>query len=703
MLRSPFRREGSADSTCLCLLLVLALLLLAPAGPGAADSEPDESDEPEAQPAAPVHSVGDVTVTATRAERDVLEVPGSVTVIDREEIERSGVVSIPELLRRQQGIFVFNRSTSPADTVVEARGFNNGGGNGQNLLVQVDGRRVLEPDSDFTDWALLPLDAVETIEIVRGSTSAIYGDNATAGVINIRTRPGEGPPRARLEGGVGSWSTGGGSLDAAGSSGPLTASLGIEGLQTDAYRKQADFWEQNYGGTVEWALADLLRAGVQGRYHRDFRSLPGGLTEAQIEANGRRSVDPNNLGDETDVWSGFVNGWLELFPIEGVQLSLRPWWRTRSDDSTLSLLFLGAPSSTDTEADKLSTGADFQAQVDLPIFGHRNRFMTGIEFFHDERTSQSRGGFDLDTDTHRNVFGVFVQEEFNITDTLLLSAGARYDRGWYDLATGPPGTPPSKDAPCYAEWSPKAALTWRVLPELSVYGSYAHGFRMPSLDESAPFFGAPPDLDAQTSNSGEIGARYRTARLEASLALFLMMVDDEIVFDGVLANQNLGFVRHRGIETAFQLQITEWLSAYANYTFDDVRILDDPDPRLNGARMPVTPEHRGTVGLVAQLPYDVEIAGNANIVGERILANDFDRQLSSLDPYGTFDLFLAWRPSLGEHVRAALTFALRNVTGEEYEDFGIRDDFVNFPAPEARFYPAPTRSWEVGIQLTVSR
>jgi iron complex outermembrane receptor protein len=701
MLRRQLRRAGSAESTLLLPLLVLLLAAAAPAE-GAPDEEPKPPDAA-ASPSSPVHSVGEVTVTATRAERDVLEVPGSVTVIDREEIERSGVLSIPELLRRQQGLFVFNRSTSPADTVVEARGFNNGGGNGQNLLVQVDGRRVLEPDSDFTDWALLPLDAVETIEIVRGSTSAIYGDNATAGVINIRTRPIEGPPRARVRGGVGKWSSGAGSLDAAGSFGPLTASISVEGLQTDAYREQADFWEQNYGGTAEWTLGDLLRAGVQGRYHRDFRSLPGGLTEAQIEANGRRSVDPNNLGDETDVWSGFVNGWVEAFPIEGVQLTLRPYWRTRSDDSTLSLLFLGAPSSTDTEADKISAGVDFQGQIDLPVFGHRNRFMTGVEFLHDERTSQSRGGFDLDTDTHRNVFGVFVQEEFNITETLLLSAGARYDRGWYDLETGPPGAAPSRDDPRYGEWSPKASLTWRVLPDLAVYGSYARGFRMPSLDESAPFFGAAPDLDAQTSNSGEIGAKYRTARLEASLALFLMMVDDEIVFDGVLANQNVGFVRHRGIETAFQVQIVEWLTAYANYTFDDVRILDDPDPRLDGARMPVTPEHRGTVGLVAQLPYHIEIAGNANIVGQRILANDFDRQLSTLDPYGTFDLFLAWRPSLGEHVRAALSFALRNVTDEEYEDFGIRDDFVNFPTPEARFYPAPTRSWEVGVQLTLRR
>jgi len=154
-------------------------------------------------------------------------------------------------------------------------------------------------------------------------------------------------------------------------------------------------------------------------------------------------------------------------------------------------------------------------------------------------------------------------------------------------------------------------------------------------------------------------------------------------------------VRHRGIEFALDVQILNWLFAYANYTFDDVKILEADDPIVAGSRMPITPKHRGTLGIFATLPYDLEIGANGNLVGGRTRANDFSRRVAELDDYGTMDLLLAWRPSFGEHVRADLTFALRNVTGEEYEDFGARDDFnpdTFAIEPTAFFFPAAKRT-----------
>jgi hypothetical protein len=88
-------------------------------------------------------------------------------------------------------------------------------------------------------------------------------------------------------------------------------------------------------------------------------------------------------------------------------------------------------------------------------------------------------------------------------------------------------------------------------------------------------------------------------------------------------------------------------------------------------------------------------------VGERILSNDFDRRLPKLDFYATLDLLMAWRPTFGEHLEGALTLALRNVTGEKYEDFGARFDlFDPGPVPTSFFYPAARRTWEVGFMLT---
>ena len=62
-----------------------------------------------------------------------------------------------------------------------------------NTLVLVDGRRVNEIDLSGVDWTQIPLDQIERIEIVRGSGSVLYGDNAAAGVINIITKKPENP------------------------------------------------------------------------------------------------------------------------------------------------------------------------------------------------------------------------------------------------------------------------------------------------------------------------------------------------------------------------------------------------------------------------------------------------------------------------------------------------------------------------------
>ena len=117
------RRERRRGCSTLLLSILVSLLLTAPAlgeaeepssapagaeaapadpgdaGPG--DADPEGGDQPQGDmPPLPVLVVDEVTITATRSERSVLEAPGNVTVIDRKTIERSGVRNVPELLRR---------------------------------------------------------------------------------------------------------------------------------------------------------------------------------------------------------------------------------------------------------------------------------------------------------------------------------------------------------------------------------------------------------------------------------------------------------------------------------------------------------------------------------------------------------------------------------------------------------------------------
>jgi outer membrane receptor protein involved in Fe transport len=700
--------------------------MLAPAAAHGQDAPPASDAADPAAPAPPVRRVGEVTAHATRGEREVLDVPGNVTVIDRQEIERSGVSTLPELLRRQAGIFVFNTSTNPASTFVDARGFSNGGGNGAGLLVLVDGRRANEPDTGSADWALLPLEMVESIEIVRGPASALYGDGAVGGVLHIRTRPVEGPPRGALRGLYGRYDTAGGTLRAAGTFGEVTAGLFADGLRTDGYRDRSGFDSVDVTGSLEGTLFDRLVIGSTGGHHHDDRDFPGNLTFEEIDAFGRRAGQPGtseNRG-EVDTWSW--QGWVEAAVAPDLELRVVPYFFTR-DDFTRDVSSRFGQFEIDTE--KNQGGVDLQLRLDRPIHGLANRLTIGASYLHDEVDRSSVGaGFSARTLGERDVAGGFVQEELWLRHDLLLAAGVRYDDGSYDLRTTNRLLGVTQDdAPEFHAWSPKASLTWRFLPAASTYLSWSRGFRLPDFDEDLPIIfegfppGSPPtiilpDLQLQRSDSFELGAKLDGARATAGLALYWMRVDDELLFDPLtFENRNIDRVRHRGIEVSGSYRPLSWLTLTSAYTLDDVEIVEDDNPALDGARMPVTPRHRGTLGALVELPLfdllQVELGANANLVGERILINDFHQELSQLDPYQTLDLWLRLRRDVAAHVRATLSLGLRNATGTRYEEVGaIQTCFPPPPpesptrlcapfAPTAFVYPAATRTYEVGLVL----
>jgi len=722
-----FRCVDTAERASGFFSLCLLILALAAPAPGATTEAAE--DETEAIPAqtsgdaaaaeradAPVRSVGEVTVTATRAERDVLEVPGNVTVIEREQIERSGVRSVPELLRRQEGLFLTSATGNPAGVQVESRGFANGAGNGSSLLVQVNGRRVNQADSSVTDWSLIELDDVESIEIVRGPVSALYGDNAIGGVIDIRTRPVEGPPRVRVHGRAGRYDSGDGSLRAAASVGPVTGSLFVGGRTTDGYRHGADFDNEEVNADLQVQLWDRLVLGVGGGYYHDDRGFPGALDQDDLDAYGRRAQAPYSAGTGSGVKSRFVEGWLDAALAEDVSLRIQPYYRWRDDEAT-NVFEFGAGTNTDIR-DKSSLGVDSSLQVDRPLLGLQSRLLVGFDFLRDQTDrADAYGGLFVsfqESESEKNVYAAFLQEELTLIDGLILSGGVRFDRAEYDLTAVDRLTPADRASadPHYSIWSPRGAITWRFLPSASVYFSYSRGFRLPNFDESAPTLtGGPPsipDLDEQKSDSFELGGKWRGERVDASVAFYWMNVHDEIILNPLLncfpgfgcfgQNDNFDRVRHRGIELATAVQIVSWLAFYANYTFDDVFVEDADEPVLDGARMPITPRHRGNLGLVARLPYDVELTTQAFLVGERIVANDFDRQATELDSYATLDLLLAWRPTFGEHLEGALTLALRNVTAEGYHGLAARS--ISDPT-RVGYYPAAKRTWDAGVMLTV--
>src|SRR5262245_148932 len=159
------------------LLLLPILFSLLPAL--AADEDTDDAD---------VH----VVVTATRLDdrpAQAAEIPASVTVIDREAIERSGARTVQDLLAQEAGVIVYDQVGNDVEKTLDLRGFTGGRG----IAVFLDGARINDPRNNAVALEQVPLSAVERIEVTRGSSASLAGGGAEAGVIRIVTRRGADP------------------------------------------------------------------------------------------------------------------------------------------------------------------------------------------------------------------------------------------------------------------------------------------------------------------------------------------------------------------------------------------------------------------------------------------------------------------------------------------------------------------------------
>src|SRR3972149_5274722 len=127
----------------------------------------------------------EVVVTATRSEALRSQIPASITVISRKEIEEGQAATLSEVLRDVPGLDVVQQGGAGKTTSIFIRGAES-----RHTLVLIDGIRVNSPTAGGFDFADLYIGDVERIEIVRSPLSTLYGSDAIGGVIQIITKRG---------------------------------------------------------------------------------------------------------------------------------------------------------------------------------------------------------------------------------------------------------------------------------------------------------------------------------------------------------------------------------------------------------------------------------------------------------------------------------------------------------------------------------
>jgi iron complex outermembrane receptor protein len=640
-----------------------------------------------AAPAAPAtNTAEEIVITASRAGRAAAEMPQNVSIITAKDIEKSGAANVVDALKSAGGIEFRSTSGNSAQAEVALRGF--GENSFGRVLVLLDGQRLNRPDMAGINWLQIPLANVERIEVLRGGQSALYGDNATAGVINIVTRKGTAEPVTAV--GVDAGRYGALNLRAGtqGNAGGVSYAANVERDEITGYRDRSAYRAWGAGGSLGLEKKEVAGLTLGAAYNVIVFQLPGYLTKQQMEDNPRQSVFPNddahtatlnlNLGVKAEHVAG---GRFEVSGVYGrqdLQSNLASW-----------------QSWSDVTINSFGLMPKWLAEGELA--GHRNLFLVGVDFDFD-RLSINRYADDartlgaLNGAVEKRVIGVYGRDEFELVDKLTLGIGARAEQARVSANISPVMGGGFDDAKTHQANVAEGSLLYQLDPRSKLFARAGMVYRFPFVDEQVSYIGYGTDafnanLDPEHGANYEAGAELALGKdLTLAATAFLLNMHDEIAFNAVtLQNENLDATRHAGLETALTYQPCPAFRLNAAYTFTSARFTGGAN---DGNDVPLVPRHHLAGGGDVSLPLDLAAGAQVNWISQQYLGGDYANVGPQLDAYATLDLLLRWTPSAWPSLQ--IFGGLDNVTDEQYASVAYRGMMAD------GYYPSPGRTWKAG-------
>jgi iron complex outermembrane receptor protein len=633
-----------------------------------------------------------VVVTATRDTEEIRKVPAHVTVVTKENIEKSNAQTIPDVLKDEVGVVVRDLSGTGKNVSLDIRGFGETGL--LNTLVLVDGRRVNEIDLSGVDWTQIPLDQVERIEIVRGAGSVLYGDNATGGVVNIITRRPEKPFMANAEVVLGSYQYHKESAYAGGKWGPFSAILNADYHSTVGYRDNGLLRAKDLGGKFIYDLNEKISFNFTGNFHHDNTGLPGALLEQNYQQDRDAARHPFDKA-ETD----------DSFGVLGMKVALWNWGRIETDLSYRHREVNDFdPSYSYQDHRNMSTwGLTPKYILEKPLWEFSNKLTVGLDYYRSEVDVFSESVFSSPPQNHSEVTktstGAYLLDELSILENMILSLGYRQEWVIFDMAQD---VLAGKSKADYRNSEPAwmAGLNYLFGKNSSAFLSYKHSFRYPVTDELIEYILDPvtysvigirvnPNLKPQTGYHYEAGVRHAfTDQIEANLTLFWIDLRNEIFYNPVtFANENYPKTRRQGIEVGAKAKPFPWLMIWGNYGYIKPSLREHS---LSGNDVPGIPRHKGAIGMDIDFGRGFQLNTKANIVGTSYFISDWENRVGRLDGYYTLDakLSFSWKG-----IKAFV--GVNNITNRKYAEYGVLD-FYGRP----NYYSSPDRHFIGGVSYS---
>lgn len=648
-----------------------------------------------------------IVVTPWRAEESSSDISRNVSVITEEDIKNSSAQYLPELIQDKSGVVVSDYYGNPKNAVVDIRGF--GESSASNVLVLMDGRRTNQVDLSGTDWSQIDLNAIERIEIVRGPSTTLYGDNATGGVINIITKKGTTKkPNIKIAGELGSYQyrkgyinvSGIHSLSAEGSENPayLDCFLSYSAQDSTGYRANNDYWANDYFGRLDLYASDTFQLNLSSGYHRDHYGMPGALYLSDIEEIGRRgTIYPHDNGFTSDYFLTAEPKLSFFLGSNKIDLSVFSSFRQRCSKG-LNVYTVGL---YEYETIHHTTTYELRPKLETDFLWRwvDNKFIIGIDYFYakDDILSGNRIGSQQDeTDIYKETIGVYAHDNIKLNEKLLANAGVRGE--WADYTFKQKRLIVNHDTKKLKEAAFNFGVGYKYNDKSQVYVDISRSYRFPNTEEyyTNQYMdlagGLNTNLKHQQAINYEIGIKDITFDfLQFNIDGYLMDIRDEIYYNPA-TYENANYTpktRHYGLETEARLNLLEGrLSPFLNWTLQESFFKGGIH---SGNQVPFVPKNKVSAGVTISPVKGIDWTIGMNYIGSRFMISDQNNIAPKLKSYTLFDTKLLYTHKYGN-----IWGAVKNIFDKKYYAYGV----TNSTGTAETFYPAPERRFEAGVTIT---
>lgn len=577
--------------------------------------------------------------TASKEPEEIWTTPAAISVLTQEDIRRSGLTSIPELLRLVPGVEVARSDSN--HWAVGIRGF--GGQFSRSVLVLIDGRSVYTPLFAGVYWDIqnLMLEDVERIEVIRGPGGTIWGANAVNGVINIITKKAKDTHGTLASLGGGNMDQGTGAYRYGGENGSkfdyrLYAMGFVRGAEYHSDHDLYDNWRDGQlGFRADWTNGDRDSFTAQGDIYKGASGEKVGIATfappEQTWLQGDDAVSGGNL--------------------------LLSWKRDLRDGSDVQVqAYYDRTSRFAPHYGEVRDTFDIDFVHQLHVRGRQNIIwglggrVSPSQFTQKIPTLDFEPRFSPDT-----ILSGFVQDEIQlIPRKLALTAGIKLEHNTYSGF----------------EYQPSVRLIWSVRPKQALWAAVSRAVRTPSrLDNALDLKGflvpAPPEPiyleiagDPKFASERLLGfeAGYRTLmtqRLYTDVSWFHNEYSNLVSYGAAQISLQTSPINYillafpyingikgstDGFEIAPDWKPVSWWQLKGSYAYLHLDLRDMPgvlDTSTVASYLGSSPHHQIVLQSQFNLPHGFEIDETYRFVSAL--------PAQSVKKYSTADLRIGWR------------------------------------------------------------